>query len=170
MIDALQSWLSTASGLPVVWMNANAPRPSRPYLGLQIINVQATGLDDAAGNIDTATGKRPITGQRTASVTVQAYEKADNADPRSALTRMSGLRDQMRLPSIRTALWAAGLSVFGDPTVQDVPQLSESGYQPQATLDLSLGIEVQTQDDIDWIQTVNGYAYTDQQPFTAEVA
>lgn len=169
MIDALQNWLATKTGLPCIWLNANAPRPDRPYLGMQIIGVQAVGMDDHASYVD-ANDKQTITGQRTASVTVQCYERADSLDPRTALTRMAGIRDTLRLPQERLRLHEDGLSVLGDVTVRDVPQLQSTQYQPQATLDMTLGFEVKTAAQASWIETVMGQADFDNYtiPFTAE--
>lgn len=170
MIDALQNWLATKTSLPCIWLNANAPRPDRPYLGLQIIGIQAVGTDDVASYVDN-NGQQTVIGQRTASVSVHCYEQASNLDPRSAITRMAGLRDLLRLPQERLRLHEDGLAVFGDANVRDVPQLESSQYQPQAMLDMELGFEVHTQEDINWIETVMGQAGFDNftVPFTAEI-
>lgn len=159
MISGLQAVLAELSGIPAIWAHQDAPRPPRPYLAISIINVTAHGADEST-HIDDE-GKQHTLGQREASVTISCFEREDTPDPRQAATRLADLRNLMRTPSALDALYAAGLSVAGDPTVMAVPAVQGTEWQPQATLDMAIAYESSVSLDVPWIETVTGEAGID---------
>lgn len=159
MISGLQAVLAELSGIPAIWAHQDAPRPPRPYLAISIINVAAHGADEST-HID-GDGRQHTLGQREASVTVSCFERENAPDPRQAVTRLADLRNLLRTPSALDALYTAGLSVAGDPTVIAVPTVQGTAWQPQATLDMSLAFESRVSLEVPWIETVTGEAGID---------
>lgn len=173
MIDTLQTVLADLSGVTVVWANQDAPRPARPYLTIAIISVVAHGSDENT-NVDD-NGKQTTIGVREASVTISCFEAEDEPDPRRAAGRLSVLRDTLRTPGARDALFAGGLSVLGDQTVLNVPTVRGTKWQPQATLEMNIAFGTNVKTDMAWIETVMGeagidaYGRTHTETYQAEV-
>lgn len=154
-LDALRDWVTSRTGLPVIWSHPDAPRPERPYVALQITALTRIARE-TIGSVD-EDGIAQISGDRDAVISVTVYERADAADPRAALTRAVELRDSLELPSVRNSLyvdgWALRAVEFGP---NDVPELLDTQWEPRAVFDVRFGTSISQDDDLGLIEAIAG--------------
>lgn len=156
MIDALREWVADTSGLKTVWQHQDAPRPDRAFISMYITALNDFGHDERRW-VDTggATDHQHTIGQRSVNVSIQCHESS-KAKPFAALERMRLLQNQLRLESSQVELLQSGLALIGQQTLIQVPQLRGTDWEPQATLDVEIGLTDVTTEDAYWIKTVTG--------------
>lgn len=84
--NAVHAWLVAATGLAVgqvIWIDGGGPRPQKPYIAIQISDVQQVGHDwrvvDAAPDpVDNAELRVRLRGHRTARVQLQCFAADDS--------------------------------------------------------------------------------------------
>lgn len=150
MSDAIRQWVVNETGLPVIWVNPNAPRPDKPYITLQVLNVQRVGRA-YYGPVDTQ-GQAVVQFDREAVVSITTYEDT-MADPRSALQRMEDLRDSLEKYSVRDYLASEGWGLRAIEMLNDAPQLIDTTWEPRAVFDVRMGTRKQILDDLGIIET-----------------
>jgi hypothetical protein len=154
--EAIRQWVETQGGMPAIWANPNAPRPStRPYATVQIIE-NSRVHEPFVGPPDgtTASGEAIIDAQRDYTVSIQVYESVDTADPRAALQAATALRDSLEKPSVKEALRADGWVWREVLLLTDNPQLIDMSYEPRATFDVRFGRTESLTDDIGVVEAV----------------
>lgn len=158
--------------LTVIWTRPNAPRPSVPYIGLELTTpIGKPGHRDDIDYIvdpdDEDATNFNIGGQRTFTVTVNAYqvkgpsnrsEHDDIFDPHDLLEQ---IRDAIENPVAMESLHASGLAVWTVGDILDLTELIETGYESRYSMDLGMGIASNRQADLGAIQNVTFQATAD---------
>ena len=150
MTDALRQWVVNETGLPVIWMNPNAPRPDKPYITLQVLNVQRVGR--AYYGPVNESGEAVVQFDREVVVSITAYEDT-LSDPRSAVQRMEDLRDSLEKYSVRDYLASEGWGLRAVELLTDAPQKIDTTWEPRAVFDVRMGTRKQILDDLGIIET-----------------
>lgn len=166
MSDAIRDWVETETGLTTIWLHPNAPRPDRPYAGLQIIS--STRLGEPVRGPVNDEGESELEMQREIVVSVNIYESADNPDPRSAFNRATDLRDSLDAVTVLEDLSADGWAYRGAELLTDTPQALETGWEPRATFDVRFGITKTRLDDLGLVERVIYDGEIEDQEFTFE--
>ena len=164
MTDAIRQWVETETGLTTIWLHPNAPRPDRPYAGLQIISSTRLG-EPVRGPVDDQ-GESELQMQREIVVSVNIYESADNADPRSALETATDLRDSLEAVTVLEPLSLDGWAYRGVELLTDTPQALETGWEPRATFDVRFGTTKTRIDDLGLVEEVVYDGELDDRDFT----
>ena len=151
MTDAIRQWVADKSGLTAIWLHPNAPRPAKPYAGLQVLSVQRVGR--AYYGPVNAEGVSAVAFDREAVVSINIYESTETPDPRSALERASDLRDTLELRSVRDTLASNGWSLRAVELLTDAPELLDTTWEPRAVFDVRFGTRKSLLDDLGIIET-----------------
>lgn len=169
MTDAIRDWVADETGLTAIWLHPNAPRPDRPYAGLQIINSARIG-EPVRGPVNDQ-GESELQLEREVTVSVTIFESADNADPRSALETATDLRDSLESVVVLEALAQDGWAYRGIELLTDTPQALETGWEPRATFDVRFGITKTRIDDLGLVEEViyDGTIEDREYTFTAQL-
>ena len=152
MSDAIRQWVESETGLTTIWLHPNAPRPDRPYAGLQILNVSRLG-DPVRGDVN-EDGESELQMERELTVSVNIHESSDNADPRSALETATDLRDSLDALSVLEPLRAGGFAFRGVELLADTPTALETSWEPRATFDVRFGTTKTRIDDLGVVEKV----------------
>lgn len=140
--NALRAWVKTATGFAdgkVIWSAQNGPRPDGPFVALTLGAPVALGQDEITHNFDAG---RPdgskiehvVRGVRELSLEVAVFD-ADVVGDASAIALVSKLQTALRLPSVRDALNAAGLSPISTAT-QNLAAVLGNDFEGRANLDV----------------------------------
>lgn len=142
--DAIQVAIAAAAGVPsdrVIWEYQNSNQPLLDYIAIALGGVLAeVGQDGLETSTDLA---RPagqeiaidVIGVREAQLQVVAFSTATVGDG-AARAIAEKVRTSLRLPSIRDALAAVGVSVFDHGSVSYVPEIVAIGFRGRSTLDM----------------------------------
>ena len=157
---ALQSWAQDQEGDPatgapmVIWREQNAPLPVNDdgetfVTTLRKDSLVKLGLD----YFDTVddSGLQLITGNREFTLEVFCYGPG-------AMTRAESLRDSLSQTTVLDGLREAGISIFGEETIQNLTDLHESRYEERALLDLHCRVAVDITDNVGVIEEVKAVA------------
>lgn len=130
----LYQWASSVvpMGMPVIFYEPNAPRPTVPYVTLYLNSIIAVNQDWTSNEADD-TGTVNMHGDRQFTLQVQAY----GGDP---LTLMENLRTSLQKQSVLDTLRANGISFFASINIGDITELVDSKFERRATLDILFGI------------------------------
>ena len=130
----LYAWAITVvpSGMPVIYWQPNAPRPSVPYVTLFLTSVVAVNQDWSAADADN-TGTIDMKGDRQFTLQVQAY----GADP---LTVLENIRTSLQKQTVLDTLRANGIAFYQSLTINDITELVDSQFERRAQLDILFGI------------------------------
>lgn len=148
--DVLREWAEDQSGLTTVWAHQNAPRPSLPFVTLDIINVSRVG--QATHTKSDADGNRDVIHDREATVSAQVYSNA--RDPRDALERAADLRESLDLATVRQRLIEGGWAVRGYELLTSVPDTEDTLWESRAVVDIRFGTTKQQLEDAGLIEKI----------------
>lgn len=140
--DAFFDWidgltLSPAVGSRIVWEDQKAPRPSKPYISLNIADFAQIGRDamSVTGN---ASGQVTIVGNRELVLSVQCYG--------AGLSLLEAVRSSLERPSIIEYFFAKKIAFVDPQPVIDVAQLVDDTIEERAAMDLRFRV---VQDQLD---------------------
>ena len=134
------------SGMPVIWLYPNAPRPTVDYVSLYIATVTQIGWDWTQGPLDD-TGISKMVGDREFVVQAQAYGR----DP---VTVLQNLRTSLQKQTVLDTLRANGIVFFNWGAINDVTELIESRFEQRASMDINFRIADIYTDNLGNIDTV----------------
>jgi len=149
--DDFYQLISVAVDCEVVLANDNGPRASRPFISMQI----AVGEPQPVhrGRVDDD-GKQPISAHRPVSVQLQCYGDGswDILDALQLKLYADGMIDLAE---------SLNIAVLRQPRLQDVPALLDgTKYESRAILDIEAMYTAVIEDDVGYIETVNGTVTT----------
>lgn len=137
---AIYTWVKDASGLVadcVIWSHQNGKRPKGQHVQITFgadtpvgsVPENRTSYDagaDAGEEITIA-----VVEVRAITIGVQVYAGAQNGNA-SARAIASKIQNALNLPAAHAALNAAGLAPFDRGTIQSVPEVLDTGFEPRA--------------------------------------
>jgi len=135
------------SGMPVIWLYPNAPRPTVDYVSLYISTVTQIGWDWIQDPTDDS-GVSQMVGDREFTVQAQAY----GGDP---VTILNNLRTSLQKQTVLDSLRAVGIVFANWFAINDVTELVDSRYEQRASFDILLRIADVYTDTLGVIDTVN---------------
>jgi hypothetical protein len=133
--SAIFSWVSgvLSPGVPagqVVWLEQNAPRPPRPYVGLKMITgPRVGGWDDINHTTDDSF---EIVGQRSLVVSINIYGA-------TAMDIAATLLNSTQNPQVTDINSNNGIAIRTWTDPQDVSQALETNFEPRVQFDLTVG-------------------------------
>jgi hypothetical protein len=125
--DVIQAWAQARSGITSIWRYQNAPEPNRPYLDLNIGNVEQEG-DDFEGPPDSA-GKRTLYGQDKFTLSIR-YFGGD------AVTALKSLVRTLHQIDVRADLRLGDVIILDVGQVLDVSFLEQNHYVKRAEVEI----------------------------------
>ena len=130
----LYNWAVTQVpvGMPVIWWQPNAPRPTVPYITLFLQSITAVNQDWTAPDAN-ASGVVDMKGDRNFTLQVQAY----GSDP---LTLLENIRTSLQKQTVLDTLRANGVAFYQSLTINDITDLIDSQFERRAQLDILFGI------------------------------
>lgn len=130
----LYQWAITVvpSGMPVIFYEPNAPRPSVPYVTLYLNSIVAVNQDWTADDADSA-GVVDMKGDRQFTLQVQAY----GGDP---LTVLENIRTSLQKQTVLDTLRANGIAFYQSLNIADITELVDSQFERRGQLDILFGI------------------------------
>lgn len=130
----LYNWAVTQVpvGMPVIWWQPNAPRPTVPYITLFLQSITAVNQDWTAPDAN-ASGVVDMKGDRNFTLQVQAY----GSDP---LTLLENIRTSLQKQTVLDTLRANGIAFYQSLTINDITDLIDSQFERRAQLDILFGI------------------------------
>ena len=130
----LHQWLVTVvpMGMPVIFYEPNAPRPTVAYVTLYLNSVVAINQDWTAPDANNS-GVVDMKGDRQFTLQVQAY----GGDP---LTVLENVRTSLQKTTVLDTLRANGIAFFASLNIGDITELVDSKFERRATLDILFGI------------------------------
>jgi hypothetical protein len=130
----LYTWANAVvpSGMPVIFYEPNAPRPSTPYVSLYMNTITAVNQDWSSPDAD-ASGNIEMHGDRQFTLQVQAYGN----DP---LTVLENIRTSLQKQTVLDTLRANGIAFYQSLTINDITELVDSRFERRAQLDILFGI------------------------------
>lgn len=143
-----------------------APRPPRPYMGLQITSASMKMGWDAQMPLTDAPGAPTslfrYTGPRSMSVSFEAYGRS-HEEAYGIMALWQGALDQ---PPTQDVLTLANLAVANVGAVADLSSLLNTAYEGRAQLDVSFGLTANAVVDLGRIDSVpvSGDVFVDGQP------
>jgi hypothetical protein len=120
------------SGVPIIFYEPNAPRPTTAYVSLYLNSINAVNQDYSDPEA-TGIGVTAMRGDRQFTLQVQAY----GSDP---LTLLEDLRTSLQKQSVLDTLRANGIAFYQSLTINDITELVDSRYERRAQLDILFGI------------------------------
>lgn len=139
--DSLYSWAVSVVpiGMPVIYWQPNAPRPTVPYVTLFLSTINAVNQDWTSFDVD-VNGVAAMKGDRQFILQVQAYGN----DP---LTVLENVRTSLQKESVLDTLRGNGIVFYQSIAINDITDLVDSEFERRAQLDISFAIG-QVYDDI----------------------
>ena len=135
------------SGMPVIWLYPNAPRPTVDYVSLYISTVTQIGWDWTQDPLNDS-GVSQMVGDREFTVQAQAY----GGDP---VTILNNLRTSLQKQTVLDSLRAVGIVFANWFAINDVTELVDSRYEQRASFDILFRIADVYTDTLGVIDTVN---------------
>ena len=133
-------------GMPVIYYNPNAPRPTVPYVTLYLNSITAVNQDYSYPNADSM-GVINMKGDRNFTLQVQAY----GGEPLNVLENM---RSSLQKVTILDALRTAGIAFYQSLTITDITELVDSKFERRAQMDILFGIGQTYTDNPGYFNTV----------------
>ena len=119
-------------GMPVIYWEQNSPRPSVPYVTLNISNIVAVNQDWSESSTNPL-GVQDMKGDRQFTLQVQAYGG-------DTLTNLENLRTSLQKQTVLDTLRANEIAFYQSLTINDITDLVDSRYENRAQLDILFGI------------------------------
>lgn len=130
----LYTWASSVVpvGMPVIFYEPNAPRPTVPYVSLYLNSIVAINQDWTESRADSL-GTVDMKGDRQFTLQVQGY----GGDP---LTVLENIRTSLQKQTVLDNLRANGIAFYQSLTIGDITELVDSQFERRAQLDILFGI------------------------------
>lgn len=127
--ESLYDWLDALTlGRSIIWLDQNAPRPSKPYIGLRLSPFVSIGQDyftpprDSDENI-------LIQGNREFTLEIQHYGI-------DALQTLETINFSLQKFSVRESLSSGGIVFVDRLQINDISILLNAQYEERAAMDL----------------------------------
>lgn len=122
----LYNWASAnvPSGMPVIWLFPNAPRPTVDYVTLRISAFDQIGWDYIPQPVDEA-GDVEQVGDREFTLQVEAYGG-------QAMQIVENLRTSLQKQTVLASLAVNGIAYFDWATINDLTELVDSRFEQRA--------------------------------------
>lgn len=134
------------SGMPVIWLYPNSPRPTIDYVSLYITTVTQVGWDWTQAPTDD-NGISNMVGDREFVIQAQAY----GGDP---VTILNNLRTSLQKQTVLDSLRQNGIVFFNWNPINDITELVDSRYEQRASMEINFRIADQYTDNLGVIDTV----------------
>lgn len=134
------------SGMPVIYLYPNAPRPTVDYVSLYISSINQIGWDWTQDPLNDA-GITEMVGDREFTLSVQGY----GGDP---MTVIQNLRTSLQKQTVLDSLRVNGIVFVNWFPVNDVTQLIDTRYEQRASMDVLFRIADVSTDNLGVIDTV----------------
>lgn len=130
----LYQWAVTVvpMGMPVIFFEPNAPRPTVPYVSLYLNSIVSVNQDWTEAEAD-STGTVDMKGDRQFTLQVQGY----GGDP---LTVLENIRTSLQKQTVLDNLRANGIAFYQSLNIADITDLVDSLFERRAQLDILFGI------------------------------
>jgi hypothetical protein len=149
------------NGMPAIYLNSNAPRPTVDYITLYIASVMQIGWDYTQDPTSDA-GVANMIGDREFIFQVTAY----GGDPISVL---NNLRTSLQKETVLDSLRANGIVFVSWYDINDITQVIDSRYEQRAIMDIKFRIADIYTDTLGVIDTVHDVVGTYLSPTGATV-
>lgn len=163
--NALHAWVSTASGVPVVWAEQTGARPQTgAFATLKLSALTQVGaVDPVVTNYDAG---RPageeielqVQSLREFKLSVQFFSSFNTTDT-SAFARADAAQRALYLPSVRETLAAAGLSAFDPGAIQTVTVLIGTRFESRALFEVRFYVMLTLSEFTTWIEHCTPVSY-----------
>jgi hypothetical protein len=159
----LYNWAvaNVPSGMPIIYLNNNSPRPTVDYVTLFLSNFVQIGRDYFEDPTSSTSGIAQMVGDREFSLTIEAYSSYPSGDP---FTVLENLRTSLQTQSVLASLRANGLVYVNWQPIIDVSALIDSRIEQRASMDTNWRVAQIYTDSVGNINTVNAvgnYYYSD---------
>lgn len=134
------------SGMPVVFLYPNAPRPTVDYVSLYISTINQIGWDWTQDPLDDS-GVTEMVGDREFTLQCVGY----GGDP---MTVIQNLRTSLQKQSVLDSLRVNGIVFVSWFAINDVTELVDSRYEQRASMDVLFRIADIYTDNLGVIDTV----------------
>lgn len=134
------------AGMPATMYYENSPRPSAPYVTINLASIVQVGWDYHPAPSDNA-GDVTLVGNREFTVQLQAY----GGDP---FTVMENLRTSLQLQSVLDSLRANGIVFANWFPLNDITLLVDTTFEKRTSMDVLFRIAQTTNDTVGTIGTV----------------
>ncbi len=142
-------WASGESGLTTIFERPNQPRPSTPYVSLNIVGgpVKQGGQQEVRFDDPTFS----VNALLALTVSVKAYGNQTN-DPISILTNL-----QLSLGKLEVleSLRSGGIAVWNEGPISDISEVLETGFEERANMDVLFAASHSTVTDGGLIEKVD---------------
>jgi hypothetical protein len=163
--NALHAWAVAGSGYAaqkVIWSMQEGPRPTGPYIALRLATIDGIGQDwTDYENIDEPEEGAELRvyarGMREATLTFQAFAGVDGVSTGAAmpLAVLNAVTSAAKLPSVRSALQAAGVGIGEINAAQALEgSLGQAVLEPRAVMEARLFLASEIQETATYIQHV----------------
>ena len=121
------------SGMPVIYWEPNAPRPTVSYCTLFLNTILAVGQDWTENDADSF-GIVDMKGDRQFTLSIQVY---GGTDP---LTVLENLRSSLQKQTVLDTLRVNGIVFYESLNILDISDLIDSQWERRASMDVLFGI------------------------------
>lgn len=156
---ALYNWakgqlLLFPSAMSVIWEYPNAPRPTLPYVALNILSLTRL-VKDYISEVD-INGIAKLTAMHDMVVNISCYHSYDGSNMQ-AIDIVDYLRLTLLKQKVTSALNAAGISLIdANSTIHYLPANIATGFEPRATVDVRFGLVTSIMDSVGLIEHLAG--------------
>lgn len=140
------------SGMPVIYLNNNAPRPTVDYVTLYLSSMVQIGRDYTQDPTSSTSGSSVMVGDREFTLNIQAYSSYPTGDP---FTILENLRTSLQTQPVLASLRANGLVYVNWFPITDLSVLVDSRFEQRASMDTLWRVAQQYTDTVGNINTVN---------------
>jgi len=144
----LYNWAITVvpMGMPVIFWEPNAPRPTVPYITLFLSTITSVNQDYSAPGADSL-GDITMSGDRQFTLEIQGYGN----DP---LTVLENIRSSLQTQTVLDHLRLSGMVFYQSLIINDITDLVDSQYERRAQLDVLMGIPQVYTDNPGYFSTI----------------
>lgn len=170
----LYDWVVAETGFNVIWERANAPRPTRPYIGLLVVSLNPVGT--AYISPPDEFGIAQIVGQSMMILSINSYIDM-NSSRIDAVNVLEELRLSLWKESTLVLFRGKDIGYLSTTSNQNVEQILGTEFEQRGILDVNFLISSSITDDVGLIERVEGIGQyldntgqvTHTEPFEAEV-
>lgn len=157
--NALVSWLTTSTGIPVMWANQNRPQVAKPYLLLKkIAGPTMLGTDSQRPRMFEGELYTDIVGTRSLTYNVQAFTDSDRPGE-DAEHYLSIAQAALATDSVLDTFVAAKIGVISSASITDLDSIAGAGFESRASFDLVISTVSALVPSVDaptnWIETAD---------------
>jgi hypothetical protein len=157
--NAIQNWARDqvnliVGGMPVIWENPNAPRPSFPYIGLLIVSFEKVGLDDVSRPDENGIAK--LIANYLINLTVNCYYEG-NSQAIDGLKILDFLRLSLGKQEVMEHFYINKIGIIKEMTsILNTTTVFATGYEQRISMDLQFGATTYLESEEGLIEKVEG--------------